>query len=149
MSDKTQIDINIDDFHAQWNKSKSFAVDPKSIDEVGCIHTSQGMEFEYVGLIVGDDILYRNGHVITDYSKHPSGSGEFKRPHQKYPKVEDAKIIDRLIRNTYKVLFTRGQKGLYLYVMDDELREYLRIEIEKVKNNQARLLAYAEKLSKQ
>jgi DUF2075 family protein len=147
MSDKTQIDINIDDFHAQWNKSKSFAVDPKSIDEVGCIHTSQGMEFEYVGLIVGDDILYRDGHVITDYTKHPSGSGEFKRPHQKYPKAEDSKIIDRLIRNTYKVLFTRGQKGLYLYVMDEGLRDYLRIEIEKVKSNQARLLAYAEKLS--
>ncbi len=146
MNDKSQIDINIDDFHAQWNKSKSFAVDPKSIDEVGCIHTSQGMEFEYVGLIVGNDLLYRDGHIITDYTKHPSGSGEFKRPNQRYPKPEDAEIIDRLIRNTYKVLFTRGQKGLYLYVMDDQLREHLRIEIEKVKSNQARLLAYAEKM---
>ncbi len=145
MDDKSQIDINIGDFHAQWNKSKAFAVDPKSIDEVGCIHTSQGMEFEYVGLIVGDDLLYRNGHIITDYTKHPKGSGEFKRPHQKYPNPDDYEIIDRIIRNTYKVLFTRGQKGLYLYVMDEELRNYLRVEIEKVESGQRRLLEYMKK----
>ena len=144
MNDKTQIDINIDDFHAQWNKSKHFAVDPNSIDEVGCIHTSQGMEFEYVGLIIGDDLLYRNGQIITDYTKHPAGSGEFKRPHQKKPKPEDREIFDRIIRNTYKVLFTRGQKGLYLYVMDADLKNYLEEEIDRIKKTQARLMAYAE-----
>ena len=135
MTDKSKIDINIGDYHAQWNKSKSFAVDPNSIDEVGCIHTSQGMEFEYVGLIVGDDLLYRDGKVITDYSKHPSGSGEFRRPHKRKPDPEDLEIIDRIIRNTYKVLFTRGQKGLYLYVMDKDLREYLRSEISIIRKN--------------
>ena len=145
MNDKDAIDINIGDFHAQWNKSKAFAVDPNSIDEVGCIHTSQGMEFEYVGLIVGDDLLYRDGRVVTDYTRHPAGSGEFKRPHQRKPNPADAPILDRIIRNTYKVLFTRGQKGLYLYVMDDALREYFRSEIKRVKNTQARLKAYAEK----
>ena len=103
---------------------------------VGCIHTSQGMEFEYVGLIVGDDLLYRNGKVITDYTKHPEAAGEFKRPHQRKVKDEDLDLIDKLIRNTYKVLFTRGQKGLYLYVMDDALREYLRKKIKEFKNNQ-------------
>ena len=132
MNDKTQIDINIDEFHAQWNKSKFFAVDPNSIDEVGCIHTSQGMEFEYVGLIVGDDLLYRDGKVTTDYTRHPKGSGEFRRPHQRKPNPEDSVIIDQLIRNTYKVLFTRGQKGLYLYIMDEALREYLKMEIQKI-----------------
>ncbi len=146
MNDKTAIDINIGDFHAQWNRSKYFAVDPKSVDEVGCIHTSQGMEFEYVGLIVGDDLLYRDGHVVTDYTRHPEGSGEFKRPHQRKPNPEDAQILDRIIRNTYKVLFTRGQKGLYLYVMDPALREFLRIEIDRVKETQARLKAYADKI---
>ena len=144
MKDKSQIDINIDDFHAQWNKTKYFAVDPSSIDEVGCIHTSQGMEFEYVGLIIGDDLLYRNGKVITDYTKHPKGSGEFKRPHQRYPKPEDIGILDRIIRNTYKVLFTRGQKGLYLYVMDEELRLYLQSEINRIKDMQTRLVMYRE-----
>ena len=147
MNDKTKIDINIGDFHAQWNKKKSFAVDPKSIDEVGCIHTSQGMEFEYVGLIIGDDLIYRNGRIQTDYLRHPASAGEFKRPHQRKPKVEDEAIIDTIIRNTYKVLFTRGQKGLYLYVMDGELREYLRVEIDRFKeSNRKRMLAYAERM---
>lgn len=145
--DKSQIDIVLDGFSAQWNKKKSFAVDPKSIDEVGCIHTSQGMEFEYVGLIIGDDLLYRNGRVETDYTRHPEKSGEFKRPYQRKPKPEDSMILDRIIRNTYKVLFTRGQKGLYLYVMDPDLRNYLRIEIDRVNDAQKRLQAYAQKLA--
>jgi len=132
MRDKNAIDINIEDFHAQWNKKKSFAVDSKSINEVGCIHTSQGMEFEYVGLIIGNDLIYRNGTVLTDYTKHPSSAGEFRRPHQLKPKVEDEKIFDLLIRNTYKVLFTRGQKGIYLYIMDPQLKEYLNLRIKEI-----------------
>jgi len=119
----------------------------KSIDEVGCIHTSQGMEFEYVGLIIGDDLVYRNGRVETDYTRHPEGSGEFKRPHQRRPKPENSMILDRIIRNTYKVLFTRGQKGLFLYVMDPALREYLRIEIDHVNDAQKRLRTYAQKIA--
>lgn len=146
MKDSSAIDINIGDFHAQWNRSKSFAVDPASIDEVGCIHTSQGMEFEYVGLIIGDDLIYRNGRIETDYTRHPEGSGEFKRPHRRRPLPEDAQIIDRIIRNTYKVLFTRGQRGLYLYVMDDALRDHLRLELDSMKVSQARLIEYAKEM---
>ncbi len=134
--DKSQIDINIGDFHAQWNRTNYFAVDPKSIDEVGCIHTAQGMEFEYVGLIIGDDLVYRDGHVLTDYTRHPEKAGEFKRPHQQKPDPADKEILDRIIRNTYKVLFTRGQKGLYLYVMDKDLREYLKGQIQLIAEEQ-------------
>lgn len=133
MNDKEAIDINIGDFHAQWNKTKAFATDPKSIDEVGCIHTSQGMEFEYVGLIVADDIYYADGKVMTNYKKHPKSAGEFRRPHQKRIFDEDLDHIDRIIRNTYKVLFTRGQKGCYLYVMDKNLKEFLKERIEQLK----------------
>ncbi|WP_295081713.1 DNA/RNA helicase domain-containing protein [Ruminococcus sp.] len=91
----------------------------------------------YRFLIVGDDLLYREGKVITDYTRHPKGSGEFRRPHQRKPTPEDSDIIDQLIRNTYKVLFTRGQKGLYLYIMDEALREYLKTEIQKIYDMQA------------
>ncbi|MDD4642363.1 MAG: DUF2075 domain-containing protein [Erysipelotrichaceae bacterium] len=131
-SDKSAIDIILPNFKAQWNKTDAFATDPKSINEVGCIHTSQGMEFEYVGLIVADDLLYRNGTIITDYSKHPKGANEFKRPQRKIVLEEDSDIIDRLIRNTYKVLFTRGQKGCYLYVMDEGLKIYLEEKIKEL-----------------
>lgn len=133
MNDKDAIDINIGNFHAQWNKTKAFATDPKSIDEVGCIHTSQGMEFEYVGLIVADDIYYENGKVKTNYKKHPEHAGEFRRPHQKRVFEEDFEHVDRIIRNTYKVLFTRGQKGCYLYVMDSNLKKYLKERIDELK----------------
>lgn len=134
MDDKNAIDINIGDFHAQWNKTKAFATDPKSIDEVGCIHTSQGMEFEYVGLIVADDIYYEDGKVQTNYKRHPEHAGEFRRPHQKRIFDEDLDHIDRIIRNTYKVLFTRGQKGCYLYVMNPELKNYLQGRINELKH---------------
>ena len=126
------MDIEIGDFKAQWNRSKSFATDPRSIDEVGCIHTSQGMEFEYVGLIVGDDLLYRDGKVVTDYTRHPASAGEFRRPHQKRVLPEDYERVDRIIRNTYKVLFTRGQRGCFLYIMDPGLRDYLEKSISEL-----------------
>lgn len=131
-SDKNAIDININEFHAQWNKTKAFATDIKAIDEVGCIHTTQGMEFEYVGLIIGNDLLYRENKIITDYTKHPNGAGEFKRPHQKKVNPEDTELIDILIRNTYRVLLSRGQKGCYIYCMDKALKDYILECISKV-----------------
>ena len=133
--DPEALDIVIGDFKAQWNRSESFATNPKSIDEVGCIHTSQGMEFEYVGLIVGDDLLYRDGKIVTDYTKHPEKAGEFRRPHQKKVLPEDYETVDRIIRNTYKVLFTRGMKGCFLYVMDKNLKNYLTDSLRILKNN--------------
>ncbi|HHU56180.1 MAG TPA: DUF2075 domain-containing protein [Acholeplasmataceae bacterium] len=132
-TDKSQIDIIIGDFQAQWNRTKTFATDPNSIDEVGCIHTTQGMEFEYVGLIIGDDLIYRNGITQTDYTKHPSGATEFKRPHKRTIDPNDNELIDLLIRNTYRVLMSRGQKGCYIYCMDKDLRNYLKQRIKELK----------------
>ncbi|MDX9691127.1 MAG: DUF2075 domain-containing protein [Acholeplasmataceae bacterium] len=134
-TDKQSIDIVIGNFSAQWNKTKAFASDPKSIDEVGCIHTTQGMEFEYVGLIIGDDLLYRDGKIVTDYSKHPDGANEFKRPHQRKINKNDLELIDQLIRNTYRVLMTRGQKGCYIYCMDSSLAKYLKKQIKQLLND--------------
>ena len=130
--DKNAIDIVIGDFQAQWNRTKSFATDSRSIDEVGCIHTSQGMEFEYAGIIIGDDLIYREGEIKTDFTKHPAGAGEFKRPYRKKILPSDDKLIEQLIRNTYKVLLTRGQKGCYIYVMDPELKTYLKKSIKNL-----------------
>lgn len=61
-------DIKIGDFEMSWNLRNSlFAVDDFSIDQIGCIHTSQGLEFDYVGLIIGDDMRYENHHIVTDF----------------------------------------------------------------------------------
>jgi len=133
MKDKSQIDIKLGDFQAQWNKTKAFATDPRAVDEVGCIHTTQGMEFEYVGIIIGNDFIYKDGKIQTDYSKHPDSANEFKRPHQRKINPSDSVHIDTLIRNTYRVLLSRGQKGCYIYCMDQELSSYLKTRIQDLK----------------
>ena len=123
------IDILLDDgrFQACWNdpnKSSLFAIDPKQKDMVGCIHTVQGLEFDYVGVIIGRDLRYENGAVITDpgqVSKDDKSSG--------IRSCKDKALADSLIRNTYKVLLTRGQKGCYIYCEDPSLREYLKTRI--------------------
>ena len=64
-------DIEIGNFKMQWNFKSTYtwAIDENSIDQVGCIHTSQGLEFDYVGLIIGNDLRYENGKIITDFTK--------------------------------------------------------------------------------
>jgi len=123
-------DIELEDgFKAKWNFSNSlFAIDPDSFDQVGCIHTTQGLEFEYCGIIIGKDLRYEAGKVITDQTKEAlsdKSSG--------IRSCKDAALADKLIRNTYKTLLSRGQKGCYIYCEDKPLlrhmSEMLKIEI--------------------
>jgi DUF2075 family protein len=131
-NDKSKIDIKIGSFEAQWNKTPNFATNPNSFDEVGCIHTIQGMEFEYVGLIITDDLVIKNGQIETDYTQHPDKANEFKRPHKQKVDPEDQAILDTLIRNTYRVLFSRGQKGVYIYCTNDKMHDYLSDKIKQL-----------------
>ncbi len=111
-------------FKAKWNLEKNstlWSILPESFEEIGCIHTAQGMEFDYVGVIIGKDLVYRDGHVMTDkeaVSKDDKSSG--------IRGCKDARLADQLIRNTYKVLLSRGQKGCYIYAEDSALREYIK-----------------------
>ena len=119
-------DIVIENFRAKWNlqDDEVFAINPNSFEQVGCIHTVQGMEFDYVGVIIGKDLIYRDGHVCTDktaISKDDRTS--------KIKTCKDETVADRLIRNTYKVLLTRGQKGCFVYCEDKALGEYLRCRL--------------------
>lgn len=109
-------------FQAKWNLARVWAINPKSFDEVGCIHTAQGLEFEYVGVLIGKDLTYdkTTGRVVTNksaISQDDNSSG-----------IRTASDADarRLILNTYKTLLTRGQKGCYVYCEDDSLREYFK-----------------------
>lgn len=113
-----------DGFKAKWNLEKDdhWAVNPESFEEVGCIHTCQGMEFDYVGVIIGKDLCFRDGHVRTNrdcISKDDKSSGIRLRT----TSDEDA---DKLIRRTYKVLLSRGLKGCYIYCEDAPLRSHLK-----------------------
>jgi hypothetical protein len=116
-------------FQAKWNlaNDKIWAINPKSFEEVGCIHTAQGLEFDYVGVLIGKDLYYDNpsGRVLTNklaISSDDRSSGIRSSSDQ------DAR---RLILNTYKTLLTRGQKGCYVYCEDDTLREYFKSFLSK------------------
>lgn len=113
-----------DDFKAKWNleSDKIWAINPKSFEEVGCIHTAQGLEFDYVGVLIGKDLRFDHSSkkIITDkmqISKDDKSSGI---------RSSDDQTASLLIKNTYKTLLTRGQKGCYIYCEDVSLREYLK-----------------------
>ena len=116
-------------FKAKWNLANDDhrAVNPNSFEEIGCIHTCQGMEFDYVGVFIGKDLYFKDGHVQTNrnaISKDDKTSGI----RLKSTSNEEA---DKLIRRTYKVLLTRGIKGCYIYCEDEALRNYLKEKLNK------------------
>lgn len=123
------IDISLPGgFTAQWNlnNDKIWAINPSSFEQVGCIHTAQGLEFDYVGVLIGRDLSYdpETGRIVTDktkISRDDNSSGIRTAP--------DAEAR-RLILNTYKTLLTRGQKGCFVYCEDDKLRAYLKSKIQ-------------------
>jgi DUF2075 family protein len=122
-------DIVIGDFKARWNffDTPTWAIDKDSFDQVGCIHTSQGLEFEYVGLIIGKDMTYKNGKVTTDMNARAKTDTSLKG----LKGIGDHATADRLIKNTYKTLMTRGQKGCYIYCEDNALSEYIKSRINR------------------
>ena len=125
-------DIVIGDFEMSWNLGKSiFALDDTSIDQIGCIHTSQGLEFDYVGVIIGDDMRFENGHIITDFNKRARTDQSMKgiKKLQKENKAEAQARGEEIIKNTYRTLMTRGMKGCYVYCTNSALRDYLRVRL--------------------
>ena len=131
---KTDIhDIVIGNFSMSWNldNTQTFAIDSNSVNEIGCIHTSQGLEFDYVGVIIGDDMRYKDGHIITDFTKRAKTDQSLKGIKALYKKDPEKalKEADEIIKNTYRTLMTRGMKGCYVYCTDSKLAEYLKQSI--------------------
>ena len=130
-------DIKIGDFEMSWNlgSGEPFAVSDTSINEVGCIHTSQGLEFDYVGVIIGDDIRYENGKIVTDFNcraRTDQSLKGIKKLYKENPK-EALERADEIIKNTYRTLLTRGMKGCYIYCTDPGMEKYLKERLESVK----------------
>lgn len=123
-------DIKIGDFEMSWNlgNTSTFAIDENSVNEIGCIHTSQGLEFDYAGVIIGDDMRYEGGHIVTDFSKRASTDQSLKGIKTLYKKDPQLALqeADEIIKNTYRTLMTRGMKGCYVYCTDKKLAEYLK-----------------------
>ncbi len=129
-NDSTVHDIKIDDFEMSWNlgSSTTFAIDEDSVNEIGCIHTSQGLEFDYAGVIIGDDMRYEDGHIVTDFTKRAKTDQSLKGIKKLYKEKPEFALseADEIIKNTYRTLMTRGMKGCYVYCTDKNLADYLR-----------------------
>ncbi|MCF7761147.1 MAG: DUF2075 domain-containing protein [Cephaloticoccus sp.] len=119
-------------FAARWNlkdHGSLWIVKPDSVKEVGCIHTCQGLELDYIGVILGDDFLVRNGAIITDATKRSSQDRSmhgYRKLHKVDPR-EARKKAEMIIKNTYKTLMSRGQKGCYVYSADKVTNDYLKV----------------------
>lgn len=123
--DKARADIVFGDIELQWNSRVVDWVDsPKSVDEVGSIHTIQGYDLNYAGVIIGRDLSYDEsaGKLRFDRRHYYDKKGLQNNPGQKLTEQE---LLD-LVLNIYSVLMTRGIRGTYIYVVDDALRAYLR-----------------------
>lgn len=134
-SDYHDIRIEEHSFGISWNldNTLTWAIDEKSLNEAGCIHTCQGLEFDYVGVIIGDDLRYENGEVITDYTKRAKSDQSLRgiKKMMKETPEKASKLADQIIRNTYRTLMTRGQKGCYVYCTDKYLEEYIKARLQR------------------
>ncbi len=111
-------------FAMPWNSRKArttWAIDPTGLDQIGCIHTSQGLEFDYVGVIFGRDLQYDpvTEQLFVSWKDYKDVSG-------KKGLKEDPEYLTQLVKNIYKVLLTRAMKGCFIFCQDRHLQEYLR-----------------------
>lgn len=115
-------------FAYKWNlaEDKTWCISKGSVDQIGCIHTSQGLEFDYVGVIIGEDIICRDGKILVQPNKRATDDMTVRGWRKLVETQEGKDRVKSIIKNTYKTLMTRGMKGCYVYVCDEELRNYIK-----------------------
>ena len=100
------------DFGMSWNLiSEPWAVAEDSVERAGCVYTCQGLDFEYIGVIIGLDLRYRNGKVEADYTKKAKTDSALKgiKKIMQKDKQKAEMLVDEIIKNTYRILLTRGK----------------------------------------
>lgn len=116
------------DFRMPWNSRKArttWAIDDSGVEQVGCIHTAQGLEFDYVGVIIGKDLRFdpESMEYYVDWSSYKDSAG-------KKGLREEPEKLSELVRSIYKVLMSRGMKGCYVHIVDKEVEKYFRSRLE-------------------
>ncbi|MCD4670742.1 MAG: DUF2075 domain-containing protein [Actinomycetia bacterium] len=127
-------DVVIGDFQRPWNarhdarglakdipKAQLWAHDPNGINQIGCIYTAQGFEFDYIGVIIGNDLRY-------DFERQEWIGIPENLEDNVVKRSKDR--LESLLKNSYRVLLTRGMKGCYVYFMDKSTRDFVRSRIE-------------------
>ena len=129
-NNKDLIDIEIDGVKKKWNSTLENWVHSKNaVNEIGCIHSTQGYDLNYGFVIIGEDLKYNpvSKKVYIDKTSYFDKYGKFGASDQE---------LDEYIKNIYYVLMTRGIKGTYVYVCNPELRKYMTsfIDVYSLKN---------------
>lgn len=138
--DPTAADIVIGDYKRQWNLDQDgslWIIADNSIEQVGCIHTCQGLEVDYIGVIIGPDLVVRDGKVVTspdERDKHDKSIRGWKKMMKEQPTLAKNET-DVIIKNTYRTLMTRGMKGCYLYCTDKETAQYFESRLSQHSNH--------------
>lgn len=133
--DPKAFDIEIDStYRRRWNLNQDgslWIIAPNSINEVGCIHTCQGLEVDYIGVIVGPDFIVRDGRVMSDATQRDRHDKSIKglKSWLKRDAQGALATADLIVKNTYRTLMTRGMKGCYVYCTDAETRAYFRAAV--------------------
>lgn len=125
--DPNGFDIEIDGIRMPWNRSTTDWINSTtSIDEVGSIHTVQGYDLNYAGVIIGGDLRYDPlaERILFDRSSYYDAKGMQNNPRLGIS-YGDEDLLE-FVRNIYSVLLTRGMRGTFVYVVDPQLRAYLR-----------------------
>jgi uncharacterized protein len=131
--DRRKLDIQMPeyDFQMRWNFNDDgglWILKPDSVSEIGCIHTCQGLEVDYIGVIIGPDLVVRDGRVVTvpeRRSRMDSSIKGYKQASRSDPLAAGRKAAE-IIKNTYRTLMTRGQKGCYIFCTDPETNAYFK-----------------------
>ena len=122
-------------FEMRWNRTSyggKFMIDLNSVTEIGCIHTAQGLEADYIGVIIGNDLLVRNGEVLVQPAARDKNDRTifgYKKLLKENP-IEGKELIKAIIKNTYRTLMTRGMKGCYIYCTDAETNAFFKKQLE-------------------
>ncbi len=122
------------DFSMQWNLAQDgglWITAERSVEQIGCIHTCQGLEVDYIGVIVGPDLITRDGEIVTRPERR-SRQDQSIKGYKKALKTEPAETrakADAIIKNTYRTLMTRGMKGCFVYFTDPETAAHFRARI--------------------
>lgn len=131
--DKNAMDIVIEEhsFAKQWNLTQDgmlWIISPESVNQIGCIHTCQGLEVDYVGVLMGNDLVIRNGEwVCQSNNRARSDKSVFgmKKLLKENP-TKGQEMAELIIKNTYRTLMTRGMKGCYVLSVDEETQVWLK-----------------------